>query len=131
MASGAQVANGAFVGPNARVLSGKVGATARIEDHAVVLGGTVDSGTVGGVSIVLPGFTVSGSARVALAWPYGPGWFERPVSIAGNAQYLGDLELRGAGTNKGTGRFCGFADGSTADNCSQADVTAAPPYHWR
>jgi hypothetical protein len=71
------------------------------------------------------------AAHVSLAWPDGPGWFEKPVSINGSAGYVGDLELRGANTSKSSGRYCGFADGTTADNCSQSEVTVPPPYAWR
>jgi hypothetical protein len=131
VATGASVAQGAYVGPYAAVLGGTVGATARIEDHAVVVAGTVTSGTVGGLTVLPTGATVNGSAKVVLSWPYGPGWFERPQTIGGTAQAIGDMELRGAGTNKSSGVVCGFVDGSIDDNCSMGDVTTPPPYTWR
>jgi hypothetical protein len=74
---------------------------------------------------------VSGTARVALAWPYGPGWFERPQNISGSAALIGDLELRGANQNKTSGTYCGFVEGSAGADCGGADVTAKPPYQWR
>jgi len=130
VASGATVAQGAYVGPMAAVLGGTVGATARIEDHAVITAGTVSSGTVGGLTILPSGMTVGGG-KVSLAWPYGPGWFERPQSISGTTQLLGDLELRGANLSLSAGSYCGFVDNTINSNCTGADVTVAPPYVWR
>lgn len=131
VASGASVANGAYVGPFAAVLGGTVGATARIEDHAVILGGTVSSGTVGGLTVMTTGLTVSGSAKVAVAWPYSPGWFEKPQQASGSAVLLGDIEYRGANLNKSSGSYCGFVDSTINNNCASADVTVAAPYTWR
>jgi hypothetical protein len=131
VASGASVAQGAYVGPFAAVLGGTVGATARIEDHAVVVAGTVTSGTVGGLTVLPTGATVNGSAKVLLSWPYGPAWFERPQTIGDSAVVLGDLELRGANTSKTSGTHCGFVDGAVNNNCGMADVTVPPPYAWR
>jgi len=131
VAAGANVASGAFVGPQAVVLSGSVGAGARIEDHAVIQGASVTSGTVGGLSVLTTGFTVSGSAEVRLAWPYGPTFFERPQTATGTAKLLGDLELRGANTSKSSGTYCGFTDNSTASNCTAKDITSPAPYTWR
>lgn len=131
VASGASVAQGAYVGPFAAVLSGTVGATARIEDHAVIAGGTVSSGIVGGLTVLPSQMTVSGSGKVAVAWPYGPGWFEKPQSVSGTAQLLGDIEYRGANLGKASGSYCGFVDSTTASNCTSADVTVAAPYAWR
>jgi hypothetical protein len=131
VATGARVLAGAYVGPRAAVLSGTVGASARIEDHAVIAGGTVDSGTVGGLTILLPGATVSGSAQVALGWPYGPAFFERPQSIGGTARMLGDLEYRGPNASRSSGTYCGIVEASSNNNCAQADVTTPPPYAWR
>jgi hypothetical protein len=130
VAGGASVAQGAYVGPLAAVLGGTVGATARIEDHAIVTAGTVSAGTVGGLTILPSGMTVSGG-KVALAWPYGPGWFEHPQSISGTAQLLGDLEFRGANQTESSGSYCGFVDNTITSNCTGADVTIPPPYVWR
>ena len=49
-----------YVGPYAQVLGGTVSGNARIEDHAVVTAGTVSAGTVGGLSILMNGFSVTG-----------------------------------------------------------------------
>lgn len=131
VATGASVASGAYVGPFAAVLGGTIGATARIEDHAVILGGTVSSGTVGGLTVMTSGLTVSGTAKVAVAWPYGPGWFEKPQQASGSAVLLGDIEYRGAGINKSSGLYCGFVDDKITTNCAGSDVTVAAPYAWR
>jgi len=132
VATGATVAQGAFVGPYAAVLGGTVGATARVDDHAIIMpGSTLTSGTANGMTILMNGFTVSGSARVTLGWPNGPGWFERPVSASGTAVILGDVEYRGANLTETSGSFCGFVDNTISSNCTGADVTVAPPYVWR
>jgi hypothetical protein len=131
VASGANVAQGAYVGPLAAVLGGTVGASARIEDHASIVAGTVSSGTVGGLTVLETGATIGGSAHVALSWPYGPGWFEKPQSISGSAVLLGDLELRGANQGESSGTYCGFVDNTVTNNCTPADVTTPPPYIWR
>lgn len=123
VSNAANVAEGAYVGPYAAVLSGTVGANARIDELAIVDGATVNGGTVSGLSVLRSGLTVSGNATVRLGWPYAPGFFERPQSVSGTATLLGDLELRGANTSKTSGSFCGFADGATDDNCSMPDVT--------
>ena len=130
VASAAQVASGAYVGPYAAVLAGTVGANARIEDHAVVLGGNVESGTVGGLSVITS-LSVSGTAKVISAWPYSPGFFEKPQSVSGSAVLWGDIEYRGANLNKTSGTYCGFVDSSVDDNCSDSDLTSAAPYAWR
>ena len=131
VATTAKVAAGAYVGPMAAVLSGTVGATARIEGHAVIAGATVNSGVVGGLSVLHPGLTVDGSAKVELAWPYGPSWFEKPQTVAGSAHFLGDLEYRGQNQSETAGTFCGFVDNTIKDNCSAPDVTVPAPYVWR
>jgi hypothetical protein len=130
VASGASVATGAYVGPMAAVLSGTVGATAKIDGHAVIVGGTVSSGTVTGLSIVGSGMTVAGGTE-NVSWPYAPGWFERPQSISGTAQLLGDIEYRGADQTETSGSYCGFVDDTISSNCTGADATVAPPYTWR
>jgi hypothetical protein len=108
-----------------------VGATARIDGHAVITGGTVTSGTVTGLTVMRNGLTVSGMATVSLAWPYSPGWFENPQSVSGTAQLLGDLEYRGSNLTETSGSYCGFVDNTVASNCTGADVTLAGPYTWR
>jgi len=131
VASAATVADGAYVGPYAAVLGGNVAAGARIEDHALVLGGTVSGGTVGGLTVMSSGLTVSGSAKVSVAWPYSPGWFEKPQTASGTAQLLGDIELRGASFGESSGAYCGFVDNTISSNCTGADLTTPAPFSWR
>ncbi len=131
VATGATVADGAYVGPYAAVLGGTVAASARIEDHAVVLGGTVSGGTVGGMTVMTSGLSVSGTAKVNVAWPYSPGWFEKPQTVSGTAQLLGDIEYRGANQGESSGSYCGFVDNTISSNCTGADVTTPAPYTWR
>jgi hypothetical protein len=118
-----------YVGPYAVVLSGSVTGNARIEDHALIAGGKVSGGTVGGLSIVTSGMTIT-SGTEAVAWPYGPGSFEPPQSLAG-ATLLGDIEYRGANLSKTSGSYCGFVDDTVDSNCTGSDVTAPGPYTWR
>lgn len=131
VAANANVDDGAFIGPQAMVLSGSVGAQAHVDGHAVIAGATVDSGTVTGLSILGSGTTIRGNAEINLAWPFGPGHFERPQIIEGDARLIGDLELRGPNTNKDDGTYCGFADNGTNDNCSTPDLTSSAPFIWR
>src|SRR5260370_32407312 len=58
VATGANVASGAYVGPYATVLGGTVGATARIDGHAVITAGTVSRGTVSGLTVMRNRLTV-------------------------------------------------------------------------
>lgn len=131
VADGAKVADGAFVGPYATVLGGTIGATARIEDHAVIIGGTVSSGTVGGLTVMTGSLSVADAAQVVSAWPYSPGFFERPQRVSGTAKLLGDVEYRGANADKSSGSYCGYVDATTDSNCAMKDVTVPGPYLWR
>jgi len=118
-----------FVGPYAQVLGGNVSGNARIEDHAIILpGATVTGGTVGALSI-LNRFTVSDDARVETTF-YPPGYFEPNQGLSGTARLFGDVEYRGAGTNRDSGAFFGIIDANTPP-ASIEDVTVAPPYVWR
>ncbi|SEM10022.1 hypothetical protein SAMN05444354_111160 [Stigmatella aurantiaca] len=119
-----------YVGPYAQVLGGTVSGTARIEDHATVLSGTVSGGTVTGLSVLTNGFSVSGSARAASTF-YPLGFYEGQQSISGTAQLIGDIEYRGVGTNKSSGTYFGFVEPITPAASNTADVTIAPPYAWR
>jgi hypothetical protein len=119
----------AYVGPYAAVVGGTVSGSARIEDHAVVTAGTVSGGTVSGLSVLMNGFSVSGSAKVATTF-YPLGFFEGGQAASGTASVIGDVEYRGQGLNKSSGTYYGFVDSSTA-SMSGSDVTVAPPYAWR
>ncbi len=58
------VPNSVFIGPNARVTGGSVSGSARLEDYAVVSGGTVNSNAVIGGHAWVRGGTITGNARV-------------------------------------------------------------------
>jgi hypothetical protein len=111
------------------VLGGSVTGNTRIEDHAIVLSGSVSGGTVGALSIVSNGFRVRDTA-VAQSTFYPLGFFEPNQSISGTARLYGDVEYRGADANKSNGSYSGFVD-SGSPNMSIADVTTPPPYHFR
>jgi hypothetical protein len=85
---------------------------------------------VTGLSIVQNGFTVSGSARAASTF-YPLGFFEPNQSISGNASLVGDIEYRGAGTNKSSGTYFGFVDPASPAAGNTTDVTVPPPYLFR
>jgi hypothetical protein len=122
-----------YVGPYATILGGTVSGSARIEDHATVVKGTVSSGTVGALSLIgsssANSFTVAGSAKVQTTF-YPVGFFESGQGLSGTASLLGDVEYRGQGTNRSSGSFSGFVDDTTA-SATLTDVTAPPPYAWR
>jgi len=132
----AGTSSGVYVGPYARVLGGTVSGTARIEDQATVVSGTVSGGTVGALSLVgvqsHPGhgaasFTVSGTAVLRGTF-YPMGWFGNNQSISGSAQYLGDLEVYSS--NKSSGVFYGLVDDGWSGVSSSPEVTTPPPYTW-
>jgi carbonic anhydrase/acetyltransferase-like protein (isoleucine patch superfamily) len=108
------------------VLGGNVSGSARIEDHATVLNGaTVSGGTVGGLSVLMSGFSVTGTAKVEATFlPLG--YFEGK-SVSGSARLYGDLEYRVA---KSSGSFFGMVDDAAMSKAIE-DVTVAPPYAWR
>jgi len=126
-----------YVGPHARVLGGTVSGSARIEDQATIVNGTVSGGTVGALSLVgvesHPGhgaapFSVSGTALLRGTF-YPLGWFGSNQSISGSAQYLGDLEVYSQ--NKSSGVFYGLVDDAWDGVSSAPEVTTPPPYSWR
>jgi hypothetical protein len=117
-----------FVGPFAKILGGTVTGSARIEDQATVVSGTVSGGRVGALSIVR-NFTVSPSA-VAQTTFYPLGFFEPNQAISGSARLYGDVEYRGAGANRSSGQCSGFVDGATCIPGTINDVTVPPPYAW-
>ena len=127
-----------YVGPYAAVLSGAtVTGSARIEDHATVVSGTVSGGTVGALALVgsttAPSndspFNISGSAKAQTTF-YPLGFFESGQSISGTAALFGDVEFRGQGFTETSGSYYGFVDKTIAAE-TVADVTIAPPYVWR
>jgi hypothetical protein len=124
------VPSSVFVGPYAQVLGGSVSGSARIEGHAVVTSGTVSGGTVSGLSILMNGFSMSGSAKAASTF-YPLGFFEPSQSISGSASLVGDIEYRGPGSNKSSGTYFGFVDPGTPAAGNTTDVTVPPPYLFR
>ncbi len=136
VAKGATVSDGAFVGPNARVLAGTMQGASRLEDHAVLDGGQLlDRATVGGLSIIREDTIVRGRAHVATVFQ-GLGDFEHGIVLSGIAQNIGDVEQRGASAARGV--FYGLVEPATISdprhgatlNKPVAEVTAAPVYRW-
>jgi Family of unknown function (DUF6055) len=127
-----------YVGPYATVLSGAtVTGSARIEDHATVVLGTVSGGTVGALTLVgsttgpynANSFSIGGSAQADTTF-YPLGWFESGQSLSGTARLFGDVEFRGQGFSESTGSFYGFVDNTIASE-TISDITSPPPYAWR
>ena len=124
------VPDSVYVGPYAAVTGGTVSGNARIDDHAVVTAGTVSGGTVAGLSVLMNGFSVSGTAKVATTFmPLG--FFEGAQSASGTAQVIGDVEYRGQGFSETSGTYYGFVDSTIQAATSTTDVTIAAPYAWR
>ena len=122
-----------YVGPYASILGGTVSGTARIEDHATVVKGTVSGGTVGALSLIgsnsANSFTVADTAKVQTTF-YPVGFFESGQGLSGTAALLGDVEYRGQGMNRSSGSFSGFVD-DTTKSATMNEVTTPPPYAWR
>jgi hypothetical protein len=120
------------------VLAGAtVTGSARIEDHATVVSGSVSGGTVGALTLVgsttapynANSFSVSGTAKTQTTF-YPLGYFESGQSISGSAWLFGDVEFRGAGFSETSGSFYGYVDNTIASE-TIGDVTTPPPYAWR
>ena len=126
VAEGARVDSTAYVGPNARVLSGNVLGHARVEDHATVAGGTVqDNGVIGALTVLRSGSTVKGNAKAYTVFK-GIGAFAS-VTLSGTAQFRGDMEAQ-AGASPSKGVFYGYADATTiTDAHSGANLTQPVP----
>ncbi|MDC7683434.1 Svx/AvrXca family virulence/avirulence protein [Asticcacaulis sp. BYS171W] len=138
VADGAQVDDTVYVGPQARVLGGKVTGRARIEDHALILSGEVSGdAVVGGLSIISNGVTVKDKAVVRTSF-MGIGMFEPKATIGGTAKLYGDVELRG-GPTLSKGAYSGFVDQASQDDPKKgadltdipSGITAHPDYVWR
>ena len=114
-----------YVGPYALVTGAGVGGSAKILDHAQVLGGKVTDATVGALTIFGSAFSVTGGSTQSMATFYPLDFFEgRSLSGGG---LVGDVELR---ADHSGGTCSGFVDGSTCTNPG-ADNTPKPPYTWR
>lgn len=137
VAADATVDAGAYVGPYARVLSGSVLGRARVEDHAVVYGGTLrDDARAAGLSVIRGDTQLRDQARVATTF-LGIGEYDKGIVFSGTAQMIGDVEQRGASAAQGV--YYGFvAPGIERDARAGAnlrvpvpEVTAPPAYVWR
>jgi hypothetical protein len=114
-----------YVGPYALVTGNGVTGSARIEDHAQILGGKVTDATVGALSIVGSAFSVTGASTKVQTTFYPLDFFEGR-SLTGGA-LVGDVELRASRTS---GTCSGFVDDTTCLPPG-TDKTPAPPYTWR
>jgi hypothetical protein len=112
-------------GATSRASRGVTG-SARIDDHAQVLGGKVTDATVGALTVFGSGFSVTGSSTKAMTTFYPLDFFEGR-SLSGGAALMGDVELR---ADRSSGTCSGFVDGSTCTDPG-SDQTPAPPYTWR
>ncbi|AQR72287.1 Svx/AvrXca family virulence/avirulence protein [Sphingomonas sp. LM7] len=137
VAADAKVDASAYVGPYARVLSGAVRGTARVEDHAVVYGGQLlDRARASAMSVIRGNTIVKDDARVATTF-LGIGEYEQNIVLSGTAQHIGDVEQRGGSFARGV--YSGFVDQAAANDPKRganltappAEVTAKPTYTWR
>lgn len=129
-----------YVGPYAKVMpNARVTGTARIEDEAIIVNGTVSGGTVGGLSIVGEinssgsgnTFKVSGSAKVHTTF-YPLGFYESGQSAAGSLNLYGDVEYRGTGLSLTSGNRSGFVDqSSTTGSATDINAGAKSLMVWR
>jgi hypothetical protein len=119
------LASTVYVGPFALVTGSGVSGSARIEDHAQVLGGKVTDATVSALTIFGSAFSVSGASTKAQT-TFMPLDFFEGRSLTGGA-LVGDVELR---ASRSSGTCSGFVDGSTCVDPG-TDKTPAPPYAWR
>jgi len=124
-----------YVGPHARILGGTVSGSARIEDQATIVSGTVSGGRVGALSLVGQGgsgiqarsFNVSNNATV-LGTFYPLSWFGNNLTASGTSTFVGDLEIY---TSKSSNVFYGLVNDGWSGAPSHNEVTIAPPYAWR
>lgn len=137
VADGAVVDDTAYIGPQAVVLGGQVRGRARLEDHALLVSGTVkDDAIVGGISVIGADTVVGGSARVSTSF-MSIGAFEPGIVLSGTAWLYGDVEQRGMSI--ASGAYTGLVDADAVGNAAfgallgapPAEVTAVPDYRWR
>lgn len=124
-----------YVGPYASVLGGQVSGDARIEDHATVINGRVNGGSVGAMSLIgvnsnphhgAASFNVTDNALVQSTF-YPLGWFGNNLSASGAVRLLGDLELY---SSKSSNSFYGLVDNNWDGDAYLEEVTIEPPYQW-
>jgi Family of unknown function (DUF6055) len=137
VADEATVAATAYIGPQAVVLGGSVLGRARLEDHALLLSGTLkDDAVVGGISVISADTVVGGSAHVSTSFR-AIGAFESGIALSGTAWLYGDVEQRGQ--SFASGAYTGLVDADAVGNAAfgaglaapPAEVTAVPDYTWR
>ncbi len=119
------LASTVFVGPYALVTGNGVTGSAKIQDHAQVLGGKVTDATVGALTIFGSAFTVTGSSTQAMT-TFLPLDFFEGRNLSGGA-LVGDVELR---ADHSSGTCAGFVDATTCV-APGTDQTPTPPYAWR
>ncbi len=119
------LASTVFVGPYALVTGNGVSGSAKIQDHAQVIGGKVTDATVGALTIFGSAFSATGASTQAMT-TFLPLDFFEGRSLTGGA-LIGDVELR---ADHSSGTCSGFVDGSTC-TAPGTDKTPAPPYTWR
>jgi hypothetical protein len=138
VATNAQVAATAYVGPNAAVLGGQVLGSARIEDYAVVWSGTVqDRAIVGGLTQLNNNVTIANNARVRSVMADGQS-FDLGSVFNGNTILFGDLETHQGTKPVSKGVFSGYIDTEMitkpefgANRTRQpVEVTAPVPLDW-
>jgi hypothetical protein len=125
VASSATVAATAYVGPDARVLGGRVEGSARVEGRAVVRGGTVSGRAVVKDYAMVAGGTVTDSAVVsdgAVVWDgqisggakiRGSSFiYDSGTRVSGAAQVGGAVWLNGGGHLSGTAQILGDGNGA-------------------
>ena len=117
-------ASGGHGGTAGAATGGTAGGTARIQDHAQVIGGKVSGGTVGALTLLGNAFTVSGTSQ-AMTTFYPLDFFEGRNLTGGGL--IGDVELR---ADHSTGTCSGFVDATTCV-APGTDATPVPPYTWR
>ncbi len=133
----ATVADTAYVGPYARVISGTVAGRARIEDHAVVMDEAIvrDEAVVAGLTVLRRNTIIQDRARVETAM-LGLGQYEQDIVLSGRAMHIGDVEQRGASFASGV--YYGLVDQAAAQDPSRGaqltapvpEVTARPSHLW-
>jgi len=115
-----------YVGPYALVTGTGVTGSARIQDHAQVLGGKVTDATIGALTVMGSAFTVTGTSTKVMTTFYPVDYFEGRTLSGGSL--IGDVELRAASISSGT--CSGFVDATTCTSPG-TDATPAPSYTWR
>ena len=142
---GARVDPSAYVGPYARVYGGTVTANARIEDHAIMMAGTVgDSAQLTALTTLAGTATLTGAARIGSVFDMITG---NGFVLSGTAQLLGDVQIFGDNRQIQAPLFAGFSKGVYYGMVLQSDgsdpargasrtapvteVTATPVYRWR